>query len=79
MHACLFEIGVKRDGRKAAEEGQQLGDGSVPFFLFIFLKLHGPCYAQLFFSRNFRSSPGYCCCACQVFHFHSAHTVWSLA
>lgn len=36
MHACLFEIGVKRDGRKAAEEGQQLGDGSVPFFFCLF-------------------------------------------
>lgn len=32
MHAGLFEMGVKRDGRKSAREGQRLGDGSVPFF-----------------------------------------------
>lgn len=29
---CLFEIGVKRDGRKAVKEGQQHGDSSVPFW-----------------------------------------------
>lgn len=28
---CLFEIGVKRDGRKAVKEGQRLCDSSVPF------------------------------------------------
>lgn len=28
---CLFEIGVKRGGRKAVKEGQQLCDSSVPF------------------------------------------------
>lgn len=32
----MFEIGVKRDGRKTAEEGQRLGDGFVPLFLFSF-------------------------------------------
>lgn len=37
MHAGLFEMGVKRDGRKAAREGQRLGDGSVPFFKIYFI------------------------------------------
>lgn len=45
--ACvhLFEIGVKRDGRKAEKEGQRLGDSCIPFLGFFFFKIHGPCFA----------------------------------
>ena len=71
----MFEIGVKRDGRKAAEEGQQLGEGSVPFlFIYLFIFNYAvPVTLSSSFSI-FEAALVTVAVPVKFSHFHSTHT-----